>query len=212
LLTPLSNAVATAHTNFNNSLNTNTFLAKRDQLGLAEIKIEKQVSLENSNLVTMRDYIQSLIDVQNYAGMGSNDEIAQLLSKVAQAPEWVNYYKTYKENFAALNPIYTAKSDSDKESMINDIYTGSGLPDVKDHLDLVAVARKAERDSRIDTAGFDRLTHQEIITKSCQQLKIPIENRIIYTQSELLLDNMNAEDRNSISRALDLNESVDTLS
>ncbi len=183
-----------------------------EQLVGIKDEITDQVSLENTNIVTLRDYIQSLIDVQNYAGMGSDDEMAKLLSNVAQAPEWVNYYKTYKENFAALNPIYTAKSDSDKESMINDIYTGAGLPDVKDHLDLVAVSEKAKRDSRINTEGFDKLTIQEIITKSCQQLKIPIENKIIYTQSELLLDNMDAEDRNSISRALDLNESVDTLS
>jgi hypothetical protein len=212
LLTPLQTAVATAHTNLNNGLNTNTFLAKRDQLASAEIKIEKQVSLENANLVTLRDYIQSLIDVQNYAGMGSNDEMAELLSKVAQAPEWVNYYKTYKENFASLNPIYTTNSDSEKEAMINTIYTNSGLPDVQDPLDIFAVANKAKRDSRIDTAGFDRLTVDEIVTQSCQQLKIPIANREIYTQSELLLENMNDEDRRQISQALDLNQSADTLS
>jgi len=212
LLAPLQTAVATAHTNFNNSLNTNTFLAKRDQLALAEVKIEKQVSLENANLVTLRDYIQSLIDVQNYAGMGSDDEMAELLSKVSQAPEWVNYYKTYKENFASLNPIYTTNSDSEKEAMINTIYTNSGLPDVQDPLDIIAVANKARRDSRIDTAGFDRLTVDEIVTQSCQQLKIPIANREIYTQSELLLENMNDEDRRQISQALDLNQSADTLS
>jgi len=212
LLAPLQTAVRTAHTNLNNSLNTNTFLAKRDQLASAEIKIEKQVSLENANLVTLRDYIQSLIDVQNYAGMGSDDEMAELLSKVAQAPEWVNYYKTYKENFTSLNPIYTTNSDSEKEAMINTIYTNSGLPDVQDPLDIIAVANKARRDSRIDTAGFDRLTVDEIVTQSCQQLKIPIENRQIYTQSELLLENMNAEDRRQIAQALDLNQSADTLS
>ena len=135
LLTPLSNAVATAHTNFNNGLNTNTFLAKRDQMQLAEQKIEKQVSLENSNLTTIRDYIQSLITTQTFAGLGSSDEMAELLSKVSQAPEWINYYKTYKENFAGLNPIYTTDSNTDKEAMVDEIYTNSGLPDVGDHLD-----------------------------------------------------------------------------
>jgi hypothetical protein len=212
LLTPLSNAVATAHTNFNNSLNTNTFLAKRDQLGLAEIKIEKQVSLENANLVTIRDYIKSLIDVQNYAGMGSDDEMAELLSKVAQAPEWVNYYKTYKDNFASLNPIYDTTGIADKKALVDKIYTNSGLPDVQDPLDVIAVANKAQRDSRIDTAGFDRLNVDEIIIKSCQQLSISIADKEVYTLSELLLDNMNDEDRRQISQALDLNESADTLS
>ena len=212
LLTPLSNAVATAHTNFNNGLNTNTFLAKRDQMQLAEQKIEKQVSLENSNLTTIRDYIQSLITTQTFAGLGSSDEMAELLSKVSQAPEWINYYKTYKENFAGLNPIYTTDSNTDKEAMVDEIYTNSGLPDVGDHLDLVAVAEKAKRDDRIDTAGFDKLVHQDVITTACLQLNIQIANRSIYTQSELLLENMNKEDRAKISRALDFNESVDTLS
>ena len=175
-------------------------------------EITDQVSLENSNLVSIRDYIQSLIDVQNYAGMGSDDEMAELLSKVAQSPEWVDYYKNYKDNFASLNPIYTTNSDSEKQAMINTIYTNSGLPDVQDPLDIIAVANKARRDSRIDTAGFDRLTVDEIVTQSCQQLKIPIQNRQIYTQSELLLENMNDEDRRQIARALDLNQSADTLS
>ena len=212
LLTPLSNAVATAHTNFNNSLNTNTFLAKRDQLGLAEIKIEKQVSLENANLVTIRDYIKSIIDVQNYASYGGDDEMAELLSKVSQSPEWVNYYKTYKDNFASLNPIYDTTGIADKKGLVDKIYTNSGLPDVQDPLDIIAVANKAQRDSRIDTAGFDRLNVDEIIIKSCQQLSISIAGKEVYTLSELLLDNMNDEDRRQISQALDLNESADTLS
>lgn len=211
-LTVYQNAVATAHTNFNNALNTNLFLPKRDQLQSAEIKIEKQVSLENANLVGIRSYIESLIDVQTYAGMGSDDEMAELLSKVSQSPQWVNYYKTYKENFASLNPIYTTKSDADKKAMINTIYTNSGLPDVQDHLDFIAVANKAMRDSRIDTAGFDRMTIEEIIEKSCHQLNIPIANRQLYTQSELLLENMNDEDRRQISQSFDLNQSSDTLS
>ena len=212
LLTPLSNAVATAHTNFNTTLASTLYIAKRTQLQEAEQKVEAQVSLENSNLVTIRDYIKSILEAQTYASYGGDEEMAQLLSKVSQSPQWINYYKTYKENFAALNPIYNTKGDSEKESLINSIYTESGLPDVKDHLDLVAVAGKAERDSRINTAGFDRLPHQEVITKACQQLKISTDNVPIYTQSELLLDNMNAEDRNKISQALDSNESIDTLS
>ena len=74
------------------------------------------------------------------------------------------------------------------------------------------MAEKAKRDDRIDTAGFDKLVHQDVITKACLQLNIQIANRSIYTQSELLLENMNKEDRAKISRALDFNESVDTLS
>ncbi len=212
LLTPLSNAVATAHTNLNNSMNTTFRLPKRNQLQSAEAKIEKQVSLENANLVGIRAYLQSLIDVQSFAGMGSDEDMAKLLSRVAQSPQWVNYYKTYKENFASLNPIYTTNSDADKDTLVDTIYTNSGLPDVQDHLDFIAVANKAKRDSRIDTAGFDKLNVEEIITQSCRQLKISIANFPIYTQSEMLLDNMNAEDKRQIAQALDLNQSADTLS
>lgn len=211
-LTVYKNAVATAHTNFNNSLNTTFRLPKRNQLQSAEAKIEKQVSLENANLVGIRAYIQSLIDVQSFAGMGSDEDMAELLSKVAQSPQWVNYYKTYKENFASLNPIYTTNSDADKDTLVDTIYTNSGLPDVQDHLDFIAVANKAKRDSRIDTAGFDKLNVEEIITQSCRQLKISIANFPIYSQSEMLLDNMNAEDKRQIAQALDLNQSADTLS
>ena len=144
--------------------------------------------------------------------MGSDEDMAELLSKVAQSPQWVNYYKTYKENFASLNPIYTTNSDADKDTLIDTIYTNSGLPDVQDHLDFIAVANKAKRDSRIDTAGFDRLNVEEIITQSCRQLEISIDKFPIYTQSEMLLDNMNAEDKRRIAQALDLNQSADTLS
>lgn len=212
LLTPLQTAVRTAHTNLNNSLNTNTFLAKRDQLASAEIKIEKQVSLENANLVTIRDYIKSIIETQSYASYGGDDDMAELLSKVSQSPEWVNYYKTYKDNFASLNPIYDTTGTADKKTLVDTIYTNSGLPDVQDPLDIFAVANKAQRDSRIDTAGFDRLNVDEIIIKSCQQLNISIADKEVYTLSELLLENMNDEDRRQISQALDLNQSADTLS
>ena len=86
------------------------------------------------------------------------------------------------------------------------------MPDVRDPLDLIAVANKAKRDPRIDTAGFDPLTAAQVITKSCEQLGITTANRTIYTQSETLLNNMNQEDRDRIARALDLNESSNTLS
>ena len=65
----------------------------------------------------------------------------------------------------------------------------SGLPDVTDATDFKAVADKAERDDRIDTAGFSGLSVESIITKSCQQLGIST-NRSIYDQSKSLLDNL----------------------
>ena len=90
--------------------------------------------------------------------------------------------------------------------------TDSGLPDVTDATDFEAVANKAKRDSRIDTANFDRFTTEQIITKSCTQLGITTANRTIQSLSNTLLRNMNQHDRDEIARQLDLNESADTLS
>ena len=116
------------------------------------------------------------------------------------------------ENFNSINPVYTTSSDSDKESVIDAIYTNSGLPDVRDALDLISVAGKTKRDSRIDTAGFDSLTDAQIITEACRQLSITTTGRTIYSQSESLLNNMNQHDRDEIAKQLDLNESSATLS
>ena len=69
--------------------------------------------------MTIRDYIKSIIDVQNYASYGGDDEMAELLSKVSQSPEWVNYYKTYKDNFASLYPLYDTTGISDKLGLLD---------------------------------------------------------------------------------------------
>jgi len=211
-LDTFATAVATAHTNFNNALASEPYLTKRTQLLAGREKVNTQVSLENANLSGIRSYIQGLTDVQTYTGVASNQEMASLLAKVAQTPEWQDYYENYESNFNYLNPIYTTQTDSDKSAIIDQVYTDSGLPDVRDPLDLIAVAEKAKRDPRIDTAGFDPLTPAQVITKSCEQLGITTANRTIYTQSETLLNNMNQEDRDRIARALDLNEQSNTLS
>lgn len=211
-LDTFATAVATAHTNFNNALASEPYLTKRTQLLDGREKVNTQVSLEHTNLTGIRTYLQNLLDVQSNTGLASNQEMATLLGKVAQTPEWQDYYENYEQNFRNLNPIYTTQTDSDRSAIIDQVYTDSGLPDVRDSLDLIAVADKAKRDARIDTTGFDRLTAEQVITKACEQLGITTANRTIYTQSETLLNNMNQEDRDRIARALDLNESSNTLS
>ena len=211
-LDTFATAVATAHTNFNNALASEPYLTKRNQLLAGREKVNTQVALENTNLTGIRTYLQNLLDVQSNTGLASNQEMASLLAKVAQTQEWQDYYENYETNFNDLNPIYTTSTDSDRSAIIDQVYTDSGLPDVRDPLDLIAVADKAKRDARIDTAGFDPLTPEQVITKACEQLGITTANRTIYTQSETLLNNMDQEDRDRIARALDLNESSNTLS
>ena len=97
-------------------------------------------------------------------------------------------------------------------SIIDQVLADSGLPDVTDSKDFKAVADKAKKDSRIDTANFDRLNNEKIIIESCNQLGITTANRTIGALSNSLLLNMNQRDRDNIASQLDANESADTFS
>ena len=205
-------AVATAHTNFNNALASEPYLTKRNQLLAGREKVNTQVALEQSNLSTLRTYIGALSNSSAYAGIADDAQLRKLMINTSQNASWKTYFEEYVSNVQNLNPIYTTSTDSDRSAIIDQVYTDSGLPDVRDPLDLIAVADKAKRDARIDTAGFDPLTAAQVITKACEQLGITTANRTIYTQSETLLNNMNQEDRDQIARALDLNEQSNTLS
>ena len=170
-----------------------------------------QVALETSNLGRIRTYVQGITDYQSYVALAEDDQLRKLMTRISQTPAWITYFENYVENFNSLNPVYTTGLASDRQSVIDAIYTNSGLPDVRDSLDTKSVANKAKRDNRIDTSGFDSLTPEQIINKSCVQLSINTTNRTVYAQSESLLNNMNKHDRDEISRAVDLNQSANTL-
>ena len=134
------------------------------------------------------------------------------MARVAQNTSWQNYFEQYDTNLANLNPIYTTDTDSDKSAVIDQVLADSGLPDVTDSTDFDAVANKAKRDSRIDTANFDRYSVEKIITESCVQLGITTANRTLSALSNSLLSNMNQHDRDTVASQLDANESSSTLS
>ena len=175
-------------------------------------EITNQVSLENRNLVSLDDYITALSDNISFAALAEDETLRGLVAKVAQNKQWQTYFENYNNEKESLNPIYATNTDSDKSSVIDRVLTDSGLPDVTDATDLSAVAAKAQRDSRIDTANYDRLTIEQQITKSCEQVGITTANRTITALSSTLLRNMNQHDRDEIARQLDSNESADTLS
>ena len=131
---------------------------------------------------------------------------------ISQNASWKSYFANYEANSAALNPLYTTGTDSDKAGIVEEVLRARGLPDVTTFLDLTGVAEKATKDSRIDTKGFDLLTSEEIITKSCQQLNLTTARRSIYDQSKQLLSNLDKRDRDLIADELNLNEDADTLS
>jgi len=175
-------------------------------------EINVQVNLENANLVSMDTYIETLSDNISYSSLAEDVTLSEVMSNVAQDTNWQNYFTNYADEKEKLNPIYTINTDSDKSAIIDQVLADSGLPDVTDATDLAAVAAKAQRDSRIDTANFDRFTVEQQITKSCEQLGITTASRTITALSGTLLRNMNQHDRDEIARQLDSNESADTLS
>jgi len=204
-------AVATAHTNFNNALASEPYLTHRNNLASQREKINVQVSLENSNLVGLSGYIETLSNNLSYSDLANDPSLRKLMSNVAQNIQWQTYFNDYKTNQSKINPIYNISTDSDKSAIIDQVLANSGLPDVVDYFDLEAVADKSERDDRIDNKNYDKYTTEQRITKSCEQLGLVTANRSIYDKSQRLLDNMNQHDREKIAQQLDANESSTTL-
>jgi hypothetical protein len=211
-LDTFATAVATAHTNLNNAMAAEPLLTHRTNLINMREKINVQVALENSNITSIRTYTESLSNNLAYTSLAEDATLRQLMSKVAQNKQWQTYFENYENEKENLNPIYTTNTDSDKSAVIDQVLADSGLPDVTDATDLAAVAAKAQRDTRIDTANYDRYTVEQQITKSCEQLGITTANRTITALSGTLLRNMNQHDRDEIARQLDSNESANTLS
>ena len=211
-LDTFATAVATAHTNFNNALAAEPYLTHRNNLIDMREKINVQVALENSNLTTLSTYIETLSENVSYAALAEDVTLRTLMSTVAQDTNWQNYFTNYKNENENLNPLYTTDSDSDKSSVIDQVLADSGLPDVTDPTDFIAITAKAQRDTRVDTANYDRYTVEQQIIKSCEQLGITTADRTISGLGKTLLNNMNQHDRDEIARRLDLNESANTLS
>jgi len=175
-------------------------------------EINTQVALEKSNLAGIRTYSQTLNDVFTYTSLADNEDTRLLMTRIAQNPNWIAYFRDYEENSAALNPVYELLPGETRSGAIDRLLADAGLPDVLDSVDLEAVADKAKRDPRIDTKNFDRLTVEQQITNACKQLGISVENRTILNQSDSLLNNLNKQDRDTVEKALDLNSETDTYS
>ena len=212
--TTLDNRVNTAAGNMAN-LNTRISQIPGDpsvELISIRDKIVTQQTLENSNIISLRTYIESITNNDTLAGLAEDKDMRELLTKVAQNTSWQNYYNDYETNRARLNPLYAISTDSDKSSVIELVLQSRGLPDVSDYLDFAAVANKTKRDDRIDTKNYDLYSDEQIITKSCEQLGITTANRSIEDQSNSLLNNMNENDRSIVADELDQNEDANTLS
>ena len=176
-------------------------------------EINVQVALEKSNLSGVRTYVESLTNNISYTALADDKDLKDLLLNITQNPSWKAYFENYDANKASLNPQYDdINTDSDKESIINQVLRNRGLPDVQSYLDIDGVIAKASRDSRIDTKGFDHLTNEQIIDNACKQLGIGATDTSIWSQSKTLLNNLNDRDRKIVADELDLNQDSKTLS
>ena len=205
----LATAVATAHTNFNAALAAEPLLTHKNRLITMMNEINSQITLENANLTGINTFLDTLTDNISYTSLAEDATLRKLMSKVAQDKNWQTYFEDYETNQNNLNPIYAG---TDKDAIVDRVLADSGLPDVTDATDFEAVVAKARRDDRIVTTGYDRLTVEQQITRSCEQLGITTANRTISSLSNTLLNNMNKHDRDEIARRLDLNQSANTLS
>ena len=203
-------AVVAAATAFNTALAAEPYLTHRTRLIAGNEAVDVQVTLEKANCSSLRTYTDTLTDNLAFTGLADDPQLRKLMTRVSQNTNWKQYFTDYEKNQGSLNPIYT--TDSDKDIIIDTILRDSGFPDVLDFVDLGAVSNKAQKDARIDTRGYDRLTVEQQISDACKQLSIATANRSIYNQSESLLGNLNLRDRAIIAEQLDLNKDADTLS
>jgi len=202
-----------ASNNFNTILST-TYPNQKTILIENRSIVQEQITKEKNNLGSIRTYSESLTNLITYQGLSRNDTIRDLLSKTAQTPAWNDYFENYQTRFNQQNPIYNnSMSDSATDEIINTALRLKGLPDVKDYVDLVSVAKKALRDIRLKTKINDSGKNVvQIIKESCEKLGINIAGKDVYAQSESLLNNMNNNDKEIIRQELSLHQQVNTLS
>jgi len=210
-LDAFATSVASAATSFNNALGSEPYLTERTKLISDTNKINTQVTLEINNLKSIESYATDLTNNIAFTSLAEDTNLRNLIARVAQNPNWVKYFSEYEDSETALNPIFDTDTDSDKSSVIEQALITKGLPDVLDHTDIVAVAKKAKLDDRINTAGFELLTTEQVIEKSCQQLGISLFGDV-FNRSKRLLNNLNQRDRDLILADLNANEDSNTLS
>ena len=210
-LDAFATSAASAATSFNNALGSEPYLTERTKLISDTNKINTQVTLEINNLKSIESYATDLTNNIAFTSLAEDTNLRNLIARVAQNPNWVKYFSEYEDSETALNPIFDTDTDSDISSVIEQALITKGLPDVLDHTDILAVAKKAKLDDRINTAGFELLTTEQVIEKSCQQLGISLFGDV-FNRSKRLLNNLNQRDRDLILAALNANEDSNTLS
>ena len=170
-----------------------------------------QIISETNNLGSIRTYTRSLSNIISYQSLASNSTINDLIVKSSTNTKWKDYFENYSERFYQINPLFDTLNSEDEK--IDDVLALRGLPDVTQYLDLDSVAQKALRDDRIKTRlGDSGKTSEDIIKESCVLLGINITGKSSYSQSSLLLKNLNDHDREIVRQELNSHMDVNTNS
>lgn len=204
--------IETTANSLNTFLNTN-HSSKKTDLTTIRTSINSQITLEETNLSGIITYENTLRDYSAYVGFASNSITNSLFQRLSQNDDWKSYFVNYESNAEKDNVIYSnPTNDSSAENIIEDVMRFRGLPDVSDHENLEAVAKKALKDTRLKgkvlVAGVQ--TTEQIIVKSAELLNIETD-RGIYAVSKDLLANMNTNDRDIVKKELDDFNSINTI-
>ena len=210
----LLSSLESAANNFNTILSAAAYSAQKAKLVAARTAIKEQITLESTNLGSIKSYSTILNRYMSYQGLAENNRIREIIAKTAQSTAWRDYYENYQSRLDQLNAKYeNSQGDSENASIIDNEMRIRGLPDVTDYTNLQAVADKASRDTRlITTVSFPGRSIAEVIRRSCEQLRINITGRDVYGQSQALLENMNNHDRDTIKLELENHQRANTLS
>ncbi len=210
----LLSAFESAANNFDTTLSTTPYLSQKNTLVAQRTIIQEQIDREVTNLGSIRTYSQSLTNLISFQTLATDSTMRDLLAKTAQTQAWKDYFNNYQHRFEQQNPIYNnTMSDSAIEEIVNMAMRLKGLPDVKDYVDLVSVARKALRDVRLKNKINDSgKTVAMIIKEACEKLALSTAGMDVYGQSEILLANLNNYDKEIIRQELAVHQQVNTLS
>tara|TARA_Y100000591_G_C21809641_1_gene687119 strand:+ start:297 stop:1514 length:1218 start_codon:yes stop_codon:yes gene_type:complete len=212
-LNTFASAVSTAQTNLDGALASEPYLTWRTAITTNRNTINNQITKEITNIGGIRAYVKSLVETQSYVSLAENTKLNDIIRQSSGSSAWQDYYSKYDERKKDYNPIYNFTSDSSNDTTVEQVLRLRGLPDVLNHHDLESVAKKLLRDTRLSSVISNQgKTVKELIEKACQLLSIEIEGRDVYSQSKLLLDNMNKHDIDSIKKELENSQATDTLS
>ncbi len=211
-LDSLASAMSSANTTWYNALGSEPYLTYRTQILADRQDILQQVKKENDNIVGLRPFCTSVANTIQLQSMASDENIAKVLSKVAQHPSWQDYYENYKDRATNVNPILDLSTSTNIDELVTQRLAESNLPDVKDYLDIEAVVEKGKKHPNVDTKGFDKYTDLELIPLICEQLNVDTEGKDVYGQAKSLLSKLDADDVQRIKDQITFNISSTTFS